>query len=73
MSKQSKELNKAYTKVISDIFDNFDKYSPDEKKQVHTELGHLENLNAILEKYDKKRKNFFEIIAELFNNATGKK
>ena len=71
MSKQSKNLKKAYSNVIDDIFDNFDKYTDEEKSLVQRELSHLENLNSLLEKYDKK--SLFEWIRGLFDNATGKK
>ena len=62
MSKQSKELKKAYQKVIEDIFDNYDKYSESEMTTIKQELQHLNNLNSIVEKYDKKSKSIFEII-----------
>jgi hypothetical protein len=73
MSKQAKELKKAYEKVIEDIFDNYDKYTDDEKVKVQQQLKSLDSLNSILEKYDKKWRNPFQWIADLFNNATGKK
>lgn len=75
MSKKSKDLKKKYTEVIEDIFDHFDEYTDEEKKQVETSLKELQSLNVILEKYDKKAKskNIWEIIAEFWNNATGKK
>ena len=74
MSKKSRELEKKFKEIIGDIFYNFDKYTDEEKEKVKGELGHLVDLNEILEKYDKKhRKNFFEWFFGNFNNATGKK
>lgn len=74
MSKDCKQLKKLYKNLIEDIFDNFDSYTDDEKRRVKEELSHLEALNSILEKYDvKKSKSLFEMIAECFRNATGKK
>lgn len=74
MSKESKQLKKSYINLIEDIFDNFDKHSNEEKGKIQQELEHFENLNSILEKYDKKKpKSFFEKIMEYFRNAAGKK
>ena len=47
MSKQSRELEKKFKEIIGDIFDNFDKYTDEEKEKVKGELGHLVDLNEI--------------------------
>lgn len=74
MANEIKQLKKAYIEVIEDIFDNYDKYTNDEKVKVKQQLDHLEKLNDILEKYDtKKKKKWFEKIADWWNNSTGKK
>jgi hypothetical protein len=54
---------------------SIDEYTNDEKQQVKTALTNLQTLNGLLDKYDKKKKNksIWEIIAECWNNATGKK
>lgn len=74
MSKESKKLKESYTEVVKDIFDHFDEYTAEEKNQVKICLNNLQNLNNILDKYDrkKKNKNIWEQIAEWWNNATGK-
>ena len=71
MSKQSNALKKAFSKLIDDIFDNYDKYTEDEKQKIQTELLNLKVLNYILEKYDKKT--YFDKLRDLFRNAAGKK
>ena len=75
MKNEKKELIKNFKVVIEDLLDNYEKYTDEEKKQVETSLKELQSLNVILEKYDKKAKskNIWEIIAECWNNATGKK
>ena len=74
MANEIKQLKKAYIGVIEDIFDNYDKYTNDEKAKVKQQLDHLEKLNDILEKYDtKKKKKWYEKIADWWKNATGKK
>lgn len=75
MSKESKDLKNAYTKAVEGIFDHFDEYTIEEKNQVKNSLAGLQQLDVLLSKYDKKakKKTLWEIIAECWNNATGKK
>ena len=73
MSKQSRELKKQFTKLIEDIFDNYDKYSELEKTAIKNQLLKIQNINSILEKYDTKSKNIWDAIMGWFDNATGKK
>ena len=74
MANEIKKLKKSYIEVIEDIFDNYDKYTNDEKVKIKQQLDHLEKLKEILEKYDtKKKKKWFGKIADWWNNANGKK
>ena len=75
MSKESKDLKNAYTKAVEGIFDHFDEYTIEEKNQVKNSLAELQQLDALLSKYDKKtkKKTIWELIAECWNNAMGKK
>lgn len=73
MSKQCKELKKLFNKVIDDIFDNYDKYEVSEKEMIKEALLRLEDVNGIVEKYDKKTKGIWGTILEWFNNSVGRK
>lgn len=73
MSSDKRNLNKEYRRLIDDIFDNFDKYTSEEKNMIKDELNHLVSLNDLLEKYDKKSSNIFDKIKELWDRATGGK
>ena len=73
MSKQSRELKKQFTKLVDDIFDNYDKYTVEEKSRVKNCFCQLKDLNSLLEKYDKKTKNIWIEIMENFGNAAGLK
>ena len=49
---EKKELVKGFKKVIEDIFDNYDKYTNEEKAKVKELFQKASELNAVLDKYD---------------------
>jgi DNA-directed RNA polymerase subunit N (RpoN/RPB10) len=52
----AKEMKNEFTSLISDVFDNYHKYTDDEREEIANILSNLDKLNTILDKYDCKRK-----------------
>ena len=49
---EKKELIKNFKLVIDDLLDNSEKYTDEEKAQIHELFKKVSELNAILDKYD---------------------
>ena len=49
---EKKELIKNFKLVIDDLLDNYEKYTDEEKAQIHELFKKVSELNAILDKYD---------------------
>ena len=52
MKKEKNELIKKFKVVIEDLFDNYEKYTDEEKAQVKEIFQKVADLNTILDKYD---------------------
>lgn len=60
MSKQGKDL-KIYTNmIVTDIFDNFEKYNSSEKQSIYKLLVGMKALNETLEGYDNTKKSWYQ-------------
>ena len=53
---EKKELVKGFKKVIEDILDNYEQYTPEEKAKVKELFEKASSLNTILDKYDVEHK-----------------
>ena len=49
---EKKELVKKFKVVIEDLLDNYDKYTDEEKAQIHEIFQKVSELNTVLDKYD---------------------
>jgi hypothetical protein len=47
-----KELVKGFKSIISDLLDNYDKYTDEEKAQIREIFQKASELNTVLDKYD---------------------
>ncbi len=52
MKSEKKELIKNFKAVIEDLLDNYEKYTDEEKAEIHDLFKKVSDLNAILDKYD---------------------
>ncbi|MGN1200895.1 MAG: hypothetical protein ACI4R8_01335 [Candidatus Caccovivens sp.] len=73
MANTKKELNKQIDLLVEDILDNYDKYSDEDKLRVKNLIEQMTKLNGVLDKYDKKKKSFWNKLTEAFNNFFGVK
>ena len=73
MANTKKELNKQIDLLVEDILDNYDKYSDEDKLRVKNLIEQMTKLNGVLDKYDKKKKSFWDKLTEAFNNFFGVK
>ena len=73
MANTKKELYKQIDLLVEDILDNYDKYSDEDKLRVRNLIEQMTKLNGILDKYDKKKKSFWDKLTEAFNNFFGVK
>ena len=71
MANTKKELNKQIDLLVEDILDNYEKYSPEDKLRVKNLIEQMTKLNGVLDKYDKKKKSFWDKLTEAFNNFFG--
>ena len=71
MANTKKELNKQIDLLVEDILDNYDKYSDEDKLRVKNLIEQMTKLNGVLDKYDKKKKSFWDKLTEAFNNFFG--
>ena len=53
---EKKDLVKGFKKVIEDILDNYEEYTPEEKAKVKELFEKASALNTVLDKYDAKHK-----------------
>ena len=53
---EKKDLVKGFKKVIEDILDNYEQYTPEEKAKVKELFEKASSLNTILDKYDVEHK-----------------
>jgi hypothetical protein len=53
---EKKDLVKGFKKVIEDILDNYEQYTPEEKAQVRELFEKASELNTVLDKYDVEHK-----------------
>ena len=53
---EKQDLVKGFKKVIEDIFDNYEQYTPEEKAKVKELFEKASELNTVLDKYDVERK-----------------
>jgi len=53
---EKKDLVKGFKKVIEDILDNYEQYTPQEKAQVKELFEKASELNTVLDKYDVEHK-----------------
>lgn len=73
MANTRKELNKQIDLLVEDILDNYDSYSDEDKLRVKNLIEQMTELNGILDKYDKKKKKFWDRLTEAFKNFFGVK
>ena len=52
MKSEKKKLTKSFNSLIEDLFDNYEKYTDDEKAKVREVFNNASELNVILDKYD---------------------
>lgn len=52
MQSEKKKLVKSFKTLIEDLFDNYEKYTDDEKAKVREVFENASELNTILDKYD---------------------
>ena len=52
MGKEKKALIKSFKTVIEDLWDNYEKYTAEEKSQIKELFQKVSALNVILDKYD---------------------
>ena len=52
MQSEKKKLVKNFKSLIEDLFDNYEKYTDDEKAKVREIFENAYELNVILDKYD---------------------
>ena len=52
MQSEKKKLVKNFKSLIEDLFDNYEKYTDDEKAKVREVFENASELNVILNKYD---------------------
>ena len=52
MQSEKKKLVKGFKDLIEDLFDNYEKYTDDEKAKVREVFENASELNVILDKYD---------------------
>lgn len=52
MQSEKKKLVKNFNSLIEDLFDNYEKYTDDEKAKVKEVFENASELNVILDKYD---------------------
>lgn len=63
MKAERKELVKKFKEIISDLLDNYEKYSEVERKQIRELFNKAAELNKVLDKYDVEKKiNWFEFL-----------
>lgn len=53
---EKKDLVKGFKKVIEDVLDNYEQYTPEEKSQIRELFEKASELNAVLDKYDVEHK-----------------
>ena len=53
---EKKDFVKGFKKVIEDILDNYEQYTPEEKAQVRELFEKASSLNTVLDKYDIEHK-----------------
>ena len=72
MKAERKELIKKFKEIITDLLDNYEKYTESERKQLRDLFNKAVELNKILDKYDVERKTnwleFLEVSNKYFNN-----
>ena len=56
MKKEKKELMKSFKTVVSDLLDNYEKYTESEKQQIKEVFAKVAELNKVLDKYDVEKK-----------------
>ena len=56
---EKKELVKGFKKVIEDILDNYEQYTPQEKAQVRELFEKASALNTVLDKYDVEKESYW--------------
>ena len=53
---EKKELIKSFKEVVEDLLDNYEKYTDEEKAEIKDVFQKVADLNAVLDKYDVKKK-----------------
>lgn len=69
--RQKEEIKKEFNRLRDELLDHYDDYDDIHKDMVKAELTKQENLNKILDKYDKsneveKKKTLWELICQAF-------
>ena len=67
MKKEKKELIKNFREVIEDLLDNYEKYTDEEKVQVKEVFQKVADLNAILDKYDSEKRNYWKEYLDIYS------
>lgn len=69
---EKKDLVKGFKKVIDDIFDNYEQYTPEEKDLVKALFEKASSLNTVLDKYDVEHKfdwnDYFTSVGKYFES-----
>lgn len=76
MANTRKDLISASYDLIEDIFDLYDKYSPDDKKRIENLMTQMHDLNISLKSYEKeesKKPKWLLKWEKAFNDYFGKK